>query len=210
MILYSYWRSSAAWRARIALAWKGIDYEVRAVDLRAGVHRGADYTQVNPQGLVPCLVDGGAVLSQSLAIIEYLEERYPIPALLPADPAARAKARAAALVVAADIHPINNLRVLNYLRGELDQPQKALDRWMAHWIAEGFRVLEATSGSPYLFSDAVTIADICLVPQMYNARRFGVDLSAFPRLCAVEARLMELPAFDLSRPDKQPDADWSK
>jgi maleylacetoacetate isomerase len=207
MILYSYWRSSAAWRARIALAWKGIDYETRTVDLRAGAHRGPDYGQVNPQGLVPCLVDGDAVLSQSLAIIEYLEERYPTPALFPADPVARAKVRAAALVIAADIHPINNLRVLNYLKGELGQPQDALDRWMTHWIVDGFRVLEARAGSPYLFGDAVTMADLCLVPQLYNARRFGVDLSAFPRLCEVEARLMELPAFDLTRPDRQPDAD---
>ena len=207
MILYSYWRSSAAWRARIALAWKGIDYETRTVDLRAGAHRGVDYGQVNPQGLVPCLVDGDAVLTQSLAIVEYLEERYPEPALLPSGPAARARVRAAALVIAADIHPINNLRVLNYLKGELGQPQDALDPWMAHWIAEGFRVLEATAGSPYLFGDAVTLADLCLVPQLYNARRFGVDLVPYPRLLAVESRLMALPAFDLTRPDNQPDAD---
>jgi maleylacetoacetate isomerase len=207
VILYSYWRSSAAYRVRTALAWKGIDYEVRAIDLRAGAHRDAEYLGVNPQGLVPCLIDGDAVINQSLAIIEYLEERYPEPALLPKDSVKRAKARAAAAVIAADIHPINNLRVLGYLKRECGQDQTSLDRWIAHWIGEGFAVLEANAGAPYLFYDSVTIADLCLVPQFYNARRFGVDLSAFPKLIAVERNLLALPAFTAAHPDRQPDAD---
>jgi maleylpyruvate isomerase len=207
VIIYSYWRSSAAYRVRIALAWKGIDYEVRTVDLRTGAHRDAEYLSVNPQGLVPCLIDDDAVISQSLAIIEYLEERYPEPALLPKEPVRRAKVRAAAAVIAADIHPINNLRVLSYLKRECGQDQAALDRWMAHWIAEGFTGLEANAGAPYLLGDSVTMADLCLVPQFYNARRFGVDLSAYPKLSAVERNLLELPAFVAAHPDKQPDAD---
>lgn len=207
MIIYSYWRSSAAYRVRIALAWKGIDYEVRPVDLRVGAHRDAEYLGINPQGLVPCLIDGDAVINQSLAIIEYLEERYPEPALLPTDLVKRAKVRAAAAVIAADIHPINNLRVLSYLKRECGQDQAALDRWMTHWIAEGFTVLEATAGAPYLCGDSVTVADLCLVPQFYNARRFGVDLSAYRRLNEVERNLLELPAFAAAHPDRQPDAD---
>jgi maleylpyruvate isomerase len=207
VILYSYWRSSAAYRVRIALAWKGIDYEIRAVDLRTGGHRDTGYLGVNPQGLVPCLIDGDAVITQSLAIIEYLEERHPESALLPKDPVKRAKVRASAAVIAADIHPINNLRVLGYLKRECGQDQAALDRWMTHWIAEGFTVLEATAGAPYLFGDRVTMADLCLVPQFYNARRFGIDLSAYPGLGAVERNLLELPAFAAAHPDKQPDAD---
>ncbi len=207
MILYSYWRSSAAYRVRIALALKGIDYEVRPVDLRTGAHRDAKYLDVNPQGLVPCLIDGDAVISQSLAIIEYLEERHPEPALLPKDPVKRAKVRAAAEVIAADIHPINNLRVLSYLKRECGQDQAALDRWMTHWIAGGFAGLEANAGAPYLFGDNVTTADLCLVPQFYNARRFGVDLSAYPRLGAIERNLLALPAFAAAHPDRQPDAD---
>lgn len=207
MILYSYWRSSAAYRVRIALALKGIDYEVRTVDLRTGAHRNPAYLDVNPQGLVPSLTDGNASISQSLAIIEYLEERFPEPALLPKDSADRASVRAAAQVIASDIHPINNLRVLGYLKTELGQEQAALDRWMAHWIGAGFGVLEANAGAPYLFGGAVTLADLCLVPQFYNARRFGVDLSTFPRLIAVERNLLALPAFAAAHPDKQPDAD---
>ena len=207
MILYSYWRSSAAYRVRIALAWKGIGYEVRPVDLRAGAHRDAEYLSVNPQGLVPCLIDGDAVISQSLAIIEYLEERHPEPALLPKDSAQRAKVRGAAQVIAADIHPINNLRVLNYLKSTCGQDQASLDRWITHWIAEGFATLEASAGAPYLFGDNVTMADLCLVPQFYNARRFGVDMSPYPKLSAVEGNLLGLPAFAAAHPDKQPDAD---
>jgi maleylacetoacetate isomerase len=206
MILHGYWRSSAAYRVRIALNWKGIEAEPREIDLRSGAHHAADYLTVNPQGLVPCLVDGPAALGQSLAIIEYLEETHPQPPLLPADPASRAKVRAAALGVVADIHPINNLRVLNYLRDTLGQPQDAIDGWVRHWIAEGFRPLEAIAGAPYLFGDAVTMADLCLVPQMYNARRFGLDLAPYPKLTAIEANLLALPAFDKARPEMQPEA----
>jgi maleylacetoacetate isomerase len=207
VILYSYWRSSAAYRVRIALAWKGIDHEVRTVDLRTGAHRDADYLRVNSQGMVPYLIDGDVAVSQSLAILEYLEERHPDAALLPNDFGARAKIRAASAVIASDIHPINNLRVLSYLKRECGQDQAALDRWIAHWVAEGFAVLEANAGAPYLFGDSVTMADVCLVPQFYNARRFGVDLSAFPKLTAVEQRLLALRAFAAAHPDGQPDAD---
>jgi maleylacetoacetate isomerase len=206
MILHGYWRSSASYRVRIALNWKGITAEPHAVDVRLGAHHAPDYLALNPQGLVPCLVDGPLVLSQSLAIIEYIEEIQPDPPLLPARPAARAKVRAAALAIACDIHPLNNPRIMNYLRGEMGQPQDAIDAWMHHWIAEGFGPLEAMAGVPYLCGDAVTMADLCLVPQMYNARRFGVDLAPYPKLTAIEANLLALPAFDKARPENQPDA----
>jgi maleylacetoacetate isomerase len=206
MILHGYWRSSAAYRVRIALNWKGIEAERHEVDLRNGAHHGADYLALNPQGLVPCLVDGPLVLSQSLAIIEFLEEIRPDPPLLPAEPGARAKVRAAALAIACDIHPLNNPRIMNYLRGEMGQPQDAIDAWIKHWIAGGFGPLETMAGGPYLCGDAVTMADLCLVPQMYNARRFSVDLSPYPKLTTIEANLLALPAFDRARPENQPDA----
>jgi maleylacetoacetate isomerase len=206
MILHGYWRSSAAYRVRIALNWKGLDVADHAIDLRAGAHHGADYLAVNPQGLVPCLVDGSAALSQSLAIIEYLEEIQPNPPLLPPHPADRAKVRAAALGIVADIHPINNLRVMHYLRDAMGQPQDAIDTWIHHWIAEGFGPLEAIAGAPYLFGEAVTIADLCLVPQLYNARRFATDLTPYPKLTAIEAKLLALAAFDKARPENQPEA----
>jgi maleylacetoacetate isomerase len=207
MILYSYWRSSASYRVRIALALKRIDCEIRPVDLRSGAHRSPDYLRLNPQGLVPCLIDGDAVIGQSLAILEYLEEGYPEPALLPTQPAARAKVRAAAQVIVADIHPINNLRVLTYLITELGQSQHVVDDWITHWIDAGFQSLEVIAKAPYLFGETVTMADLCLVPQIYNARRFGVDLTPYPRLLAIEGNLMALPAFDRARPENQPDAD---
>jgi maleylacetoacetate isomerase len=206
MILHGYWRSSAAYRVRIALNWKGIEAVSQEVDLRNGAHHGPDYLALNPQGLVPCLVDGPLVLTQSLAIIEYLEEIHPNPPLLPASPADRARVRAAALAIACDIHPLNNPRIMNYLRGEMGRPQDAIDAWIKHWIAEGFGPLEAMAGAPYLCGDAVTMADLCLVPQMYNARRFSVDLSPYPKLTAIEANLLALPAFDKARPENQPDA----
>jgi maleylacetoacetate isomerase len=206
MILHGYWRSSAAYRVRIALNWKGLDVTPDAIDLRTGAHHGPDYLSVNPQGLVPCLVDGPAVLSQSLAIIEYLEETHPTPPLLPSDPVERARVRSAALAIACDIHPVNNLRILNYLRGEMGQPQSAIDAWIRHWIAEGLAPLEAIAEAPYLFGEAVTMADLCLVPQLYNARRFAIDLSLYPKLTAIEANLLALPAFEKARPENQPDA----
>jgi maleylacetoacetate isomerase len=208
MILHGYWRSSATYRVRIALNWKGLAFETVPLDLRVGAHRDPAYLALNPLGLVPCLVDGPAALTQSVAIIEYIEETHPQPPLLPADPVARAKVRAAALAIACDIHPINNLRVLHYLRSELGQPQDAIDGWIRHWIAEGFAALESEAGQgPYLFGAAVTMADLCLVPQIYNARRFGVDLGPYPKLTAIEANLLALPAFDRARPEMQPDAD---
>ena len=206
MILHGYWRSSAAYRVRIALNWKGLDVAHNAIDLRTSAHHNADYLAVNPQGLVPCLVDGPAALSQSLAIIEYLEETHPTPPLLPADPVGRARVRSAALAIACDIHPVNNLRIMNYLRGEMGQPQDAVDIWVKHWMAEGFGPLEAMAGAPYLCGDAVTMADLCLVPQLYNARRFRVDLTPYPKLTAIDARLLALPAFDKALPENQPDA----
>jgi maleylacetoacetate isomerase len=207
VILHSYWRSSAAYRVRVALNWKGLDYTTIPVDLRVGAHREAEYLAVNPQGLVPCLIDGPAAQNQSLAIIEYLEETHPTPPLLPAGSVERAKVRAASLAIACDIHPVNNLRILNYLRDEMGQPQPAVDEWIRHWIGEGLKPLEALAGAPYLFGAAVTMADLCLAPQLYNARRFGFDFSAFPKLMAVEANLLALPAFDCARPENQPDAD---
>jgi maleylacetoacetate isomerase len=206
MILHGYWRSSAAYRVRIALNWKGLDVTHHAVDLRIGAHHDPDYLSVNPHGLVPCLVDGPAALGQSLAIIEYLEETHPTPPLLPADPMARAKVRASALAIACDIHPVNNMRILNYLRDKLGQPQSAVDEWIRHWIAEGLAPLEAIASAPYLFGETVTMADLCLVPQLYNARRFAIDLSPYPKLTAIEANLLALPAFDKARPENQPDA----
>jgi maleylacetoacetate isomerase len=206
MILHGYWRSSATYRVRIALNWKGIEAEPHAVDLRIGEHHASGYLAVNPQGLVPCLEDGPLVVSQSLAIIEYLEETHPNPPLLPANPADRARVRAAALAIACDIHPLNNPRVMKYLHGEMDQPQDAVDIWIKHWIAEGFGPLEARADAPYLCGDAVTMADLCLVPQMYNARRFGVDLMPYPKLTAIEERLLALPAFERALPENQPDA----
>lgn len=208
-ILYGYWRSSAAYRVRIALALKGLDYESRTIDLRAGTQRSADYLALNPQGLVPFLIDGEARLSQSLAIIEYLDAVYPAPRLLPVDPVKAAQVRRAALMIACDVHPLNNLRVLKYLKGPLGHEQAAIDDWARHWITAGFTALEqmaAGSGGPYLFGDAPTVADACLVPQIYNARRINTDLGAFPTLVRVDAALNALPAFQSARPEAQADA----
>lgn len=207
LTLYGYWRSSATYRVRIALELKRLAYEVKPVDLRAGAQATAPFMEMNPQGLVPCLVDDEIFLTQSLSIIEYLDERYPLPALLPAQPILRARARAAALAIACDIHPINNLRILGYLRQQLDQPQAAIDNWMRHWIEEGLSAIEkiCAEGS-FLFGDDVTIADICLVPQMYNARRVGADLSRVPRLVEIDERLRSLDTFRRAHPDLQIDA----
>jgi maleylacetoacetate isomerase/maleylpyruvate isomerase len=215
LILYDYWRSSAAFRVRIALRLKGLDYEARAIDLRGDEQSTEAYRTPNPQGLVPCLIDeeltlaDGAGLGQSLAIIDHLDERYPDPPLLPADPAMRARARSLALSIACDIHPLNNLRVQRYLHRALGIEQPAIDIWLRHWITTGFAGLEAAAEAlpgPYLVGDRVTIADICLVPQMYNARRAETDLAPFPRLRAIEERLLALPAFHAARPEAQPDA----
>jgi maleylacetoacetate isomerase len=211
MKLYSYFRSSAAYRVRIALNLKGVAYESVPVDLRPAAHRHPDYLARNPQGLIPALQDGAAVISQSLAIIEYLEEMHPQPPLLPSSPLDRARVRSMALAVACDIHPLNNLRVLNYLRSPLGQDETAIDGWYRHWITEGFRALEeeakrASGDGRHMFGTAVTLADICLVPQMFNARRFKCNVEPFPTLRSICADLETVPAFASAAPAAQPDA----
>jgi maleylpyruvate isomerase len=211
--LYGYFRSSASYRVRIALALKNLMYETVSVDLRAPVsaQRTSEFLGLNPEGLVPVLVDGAQVVRQSLAIIEYLEETHPAPPLLPAAPAARAQVRALTLAIACDIHPLNNLRVLNYLRAPLGHADAEVDRWYVHWIECGFGALEAevaaTSGDGrHMFGNTVSLADVFLVPQVYNARRLKCDLAPYPRLCAIDAHLRELPAFAGAAPEQQPEA----
>lgn len=210
MKLYTYFRSSAAYRVRIALNLKGIPYESAAVDLRTGAQHQPAYLTGNPQGLVPSLQEAGATLNQSLAIIEYLEETCPEPPLLPGTPLDRARVRALALAIACDLHPLNNLRVLNYLRDALGQDKGAVDTWYGHWIAEGFKALEQTSRSTsdgrHLYGGRITLADVCLVPQMFNARRFKCDLAPYPTLRGICAHLETLPAFTRAAPESQPDA----
>jgi maleylacetoacetate isomerase len=211
MKLYGYFRSSASYRARIALNYKDIAYESVAVDLRAPVsaQHTSEFLSLNPQGLVPVLVDGATVVRQSLAIIEYLEETHPAPPLLPRQAAARAQVRALTLAIACDIHPLNNLRVLNYLRDPLSQDDAAVHAWYAHWIARGFAALEeevrTLSGDGcHMFGKEVTLADIFLVPQMANARRQQCDVEPYPRLRAICAHLESLPAFARAAPQAQP------
>lgn len=214
MKLYTFFRSSASYRVRIALNLKGLAYEQIPIHLRrgGGEQFSAAYKAVNPQGLVPALEDGGRILTQSLAIIEYLEERYSKPPLLPKDPADRATVRAMALVIACEVHPIQNLRVLNYLRSELKQPEAEANRWARHWIALGFSALEqmvlsAPKRGKFCFGDTPTLADICLVPQLANARRFNCDLSPYPTLVKIDAHCATLPVFAEAAPEKQPDAE---
>ena len=211
MKLYTYFRSSASYRVRIALNLKGLTYEAVPVDLRPGAHRLPDYLTRNPQGLVPALDDSGIVISQSLAVVEYLEEIHPRPPLLPALPLDRARVRSMALAVACEMHPVNNLRVLNYLRSQLGQDEEAVDTWYRHWIAEGFRGLEeeakrASGDGRHMFGTEVTLADVCLVPQMFNARRYKCNVDPFPTLQAISAHLETLPEFARAAPDAQPDA----
>jgi maleylacetoacetate isomerase len=205
-ILYDYYRSSAAYRVRIALNLKGVDYESRPVNLAEAAQRSEDYRTVNPQGLVPMLEIDGHRLTQSLSIIMYLATRFPEPPLLPADPAEAAHVRAMALLIACDIHPLNNLRVLKYLKGELGHSQDEVDAWYVHWIEEGLAALEAMAApgaGQFLYGDAPTIADVCLVPQLYNARRFNVPLDAYPNLLRADENANRLDAFALAHPDKQ-------
>jgi maleylacetoacetate isomerase len=211
MKLYTYFRSSAAFRTRIALNLKGLAYEAVFVPLRSNAQNEPGYLAKNPQGLIPLLEDGGQSLSQSLAIIEYLDETHPEPPFLPGDAAGRAQVRAMALVIACDIHPLNNLRVLKYLKADMGHDQDRIDIWYRHWVSEGFRALEqmvrpAARGTAYCFGGGITLADICLVPQMYNARRVSTDLTPFPKLVAIDAALQQHPAFKAAAPEVQPDA----
>lgn len=208
---YGYFRSSAAYRLRIALNLKGLSPELIPIHLTkdGGKQHTPEYRAINPQRRVPSLVlDSGETLIQSPAIIEYLEEVYPKPALLPADPVARAKIRAFAAVIGCDIHPLNNLAPLQYLKREMKQEQPAIDAWYHHWIIEGFTALETMVGAgPYCFGSEVTLADVYLVPQVANARRLKTPLDKFPKLVAIDAALAKLPAFEGARPDNQPDAE---
>jgi maleylacetoacetate isomerase len=205
-ILYDYWRSSAAYRVRIALNLKGVDYESRQIDLREDAQKSADYRALNPQGLVPMLEIDGHRLTQSLAIINYLDLRYPNQPLLPASAAERAHVVSMAMTVACDIHPLNNLRVLKYLKNELGHSQEEIDAWYAHWISEslpGLEALAAPRAGKFLFGDGPTGADVCLVPQLYNARRYNVPLDAYPTLLRAEKNANQLDAFVAAHPDKQ-------
>ena len=206
--LYSYYRSSAAYRVRIALNLKGVGAEIVPVHLRRGEQRGDAYRALNPAGLVPWFIDGTVALAQSLAIIEYLEDAHPMPALLPAGLANRAYAREIAHIIACDIHPIGNLRVLDKLSTDYGATPDARAAWNRHWMAAGFGAIETrlrqTAGM-FAVGDAPSLADICIVPQLYNARRFGLDLAPYPRLVAVDAAARALPAFIAAAPQNQPD-----
>ena len=201
--LYDYWRSSACYRVRIALNLKGLAYEAIDTSLIEGAHRTPEYLARNPQGFVPMIEFGDVRLTQSLAIIEWLDATQGGPRLVPADPVARAQAMAMAYVIAADIHPVNNLRILKYLEHELGVGQAARDHWYRHWIIEGFIALEAMAdpAKPFLGGDAPGIADICLVPQMFNARRFDTPLDAFPGLVRIDTACKALDAFRAAHPD---------
>ena len=221
LTLYTYWRSSAAYRVRIALNLKGLAYEAAPRHLlrNGGEQRRPDYLALNPQGLVPALADDGFVVPQSIAICEYLEEIHPEPRLLPGSARDRATVRGMALAVACDTHPLNNLPVVAYLRREFGADDEAVKRWMAHWIHRGFAALERWVGAPggsdavpadgqlYCYGSQVTLADVCLVPQMYNARRFHVDLASYPRLVSICRHLEALPAFAAACPEAQADAE---
>jgi maleylpyruvate isomerase len=213
MKLYNYFRSSAAYRTRIAFNLKGIQPDTVEVDLRAPVNDQLkpDYRSINPQALVPALTVEDTTIAQSLAIIEYLDETYPDPPLMPRSPVNRARVRAMALAIACDMHPLNNLRVLNYLRSPLGQDEETVNAWYRHWIAVGFSGLEqearrATGDGRHMFGQSVTVADVYLVPQMFNARRFKCDLAPYPTLRAISAHLESLPAFAKAAPEAQPNA----
>jgi len=209
--LYTYFRSSAAYRVRIALNLKGLSCDLVSIHLQkqGGLNKKPDFQAVNPQMRVPALkLDSGEVLIQSLAIIEYLDEIHPRPPLLPSDPVDRAKVRAMAQLIACDIHPLNNTGPLRYLKNEMGQDQAKIDAWYHHWILEGFEALETmVRPGPYAWGADVTIADICVVPQVANARRFKVPLDRFPKIVAIDAACAKLTAFDKARPENQPDAE---
>lgn len=211
MKLYSYFRSSAAYRTRIALNLKNLPYDMDFVHLAkdGGHNRREEYRAVNPQMKLPALVlDKGDILIQSLAIIEYIDEIHPQPPLLPADPLARARCRALSQIVACEIHPLNNVAPLRYLKSPLGHEQAEIDAWYHHWVKEGFTAIETLMDpAPYACGSQVTLADICLIPQVFNARRLKVPLEAFPKILSVEAACLKLPAFDKARPENQPDAE---
>ncbi|HEY5898264.1 MAG TPA: maleylacetoacetate isomerase [Burkholderiales bacterium] len=212
MKLYTYFRSSAAFRVRIALNLKGMDYEPVFVHLAKGEHRKPEYAKVNPQALVPTLVlDDGTRLVQSLAIMEWLDEKQPTPALVPSESFARARVRAIAYLIACEIHPLNNLRVLQHLKRSLGQNEDQVNAWYRHWIADGLAKLEAELAQPgsgeYCHGDRPTMADCCLVPQIFNAQRYSCDLAPYPVTMRVFGNCMKLPAFDRAQPSKQPDAE---
>ena len=211
--LYSYWRSSAAYRVRIGLNLKGLRYETVPVHLvrDGGEQHLPEYAALNPQQVVPTLTHGVRVIRQSLAILEYLDEAWPSPRLLPMTARDRARVRSLALLVAADIHPLNNLRVLQYFENTWSVPQGEREEWVKHWIVEGFQAMESLLANDaatgvYCHGQVPGLGDCCLVPQVYNARRFGVDMAAFPTIARIEAACLELPAFADARPEKQPDA----
>ncbi|PXX49471.1 maleylacetoacetate isomerase [Aquitalea magnusonii] len=209
-VLYGYYRSSAAYRVRIALNLKGLQYRQQPVNLLKGEQRAPDYLALNPQGLVPALLDNGQLLTQSLAICEYLDEAYPAtPALLPSGLSERARVRALALSICADIHPLHNARVLKYLETELGQDDAQKTQWIRHWIANGFAALEqqlAAKPMPFACGDAPGLLDACLVPQVFAARRFGLELTPYPHIVRVDAALASLPAFAAAHPARQADA----
>jgi maleylpyruvate isomerase len=214
MKLYSYFRSSASYRVRIALNLKGLGYEYQSVHLArdGGQHLAPAFRALNPQALVPVLTDGSETLTQSLAILEYLEETHPQPPLLPQAPAERARVRALALNIACDVHPLNNLRVLNYLTSKLGVNESAKSEWYRHWVEQGLGAFEAgVANSPltgrFCHGDTPGFADCCLIPQLFNARRFGCDLSGYPTLLAIEQRCRDLVAFRDAAPEHQPDAE---
>lgn len=208
--LHGYWRSTASYRVRIALALKGLTYDQATYDLRTGAHRAEEFLAINLQGLVPALEVDGGILTQSLAILEWLEERFPEPALLPRSPDDRARVRALAGIISCDIHPLNNLRVLQALRSDFAAGDGQVSAWIARWIAEGFAAVEAQIerfGGPFAAGDTPGLADCCLVPQVYTAERFDVDLARFPAIRDVMARCMALAPFRAAHPSAQADAD---
>ena len=212
MKLYTYFRSSAAFRVRIALNLKGLAYDTAFVHLPRGEHRAPDYGAVNPQALLPTLEDGGRLLTQSLAILEYLEETKPSPPLLPKDPFERARVRSLSLLIACEIHPLNNLRVLQHLKRALGQNEEQVNAWYRHWIGDGLAKFEAdlvngkTAGK-FCYGDTPTMADCCLVPQVFNAQRYKCDTTPYPTVMRVFSACMKLDAFDRAQPAKQPDAE---
>jgi maleylacetoacetate isomerase len=207
MTLYEAVRSSASFRVRIALNLKSIPYESVVLDLRKGAHRGAEYARLNPQQAVPTLVDGKKTLVQSMAIIEYLDETHPHPPLLPIAPIDCARVRAISQLISCDIHPLNNLRVLNWLEKEIDLEEGEIDRWYQHWVHEGFVALEQILGEPatgiFCQGDSPTLADCCLVPQVVNAIRFKVDLARYPRIVRIHESCMKIDAFARAHPDRR-------